>query len=155
MACACAFVRLHEQPIRCFVSNDISVAEPLYQDPQVCGLGIFCEQTNKQTPTLMLIRARSFSVVRLDNVMYGFDPHDDSDYLTIHGNDVWGNGERFFFFLLRGYPSTLVTSKLAPETSVLNGSIASFQKVRYGEFFLYCDAHGRYHCTSRQAASAW
>lgn len=28
-----------------------------------------------------------------DNVEYGFDPHDDSDYLTIHGNDVWGNGE--------------------------------------------------------------
>lgn len=28
-----------------------------------------------------------------DNVEYGFDPHDDSDYLIIHGNDVWGNGE--------------------------------------------------------------
>lgn len=27
-----------------------------------------------------------------DNVAYGFDPHDDSDYLTIEGNDVWGNG---------------------------------------------------------------
>lgn len=27
-----------------------------------------------------------------DNVEYGFDPHDDSDYLIIHGNDVWGNG---------------------------------------------------------------
>ncbi|CAM9140533.1 unnamed protein product [Laminaria digitata] len=27
-----------------------------------------------------------------DNVEYGFDPHDDSDYLTIVGNDVWGNG---------------------------------------------------------------
>lgn len=29
-----------------------------------------------------------------DNVEYGFDPHDDSDYLHIVGNDVWGNGER-------------------------------------------------------------
>ena len=28
-----------------------------------------------------------------DNVEYGFDPHDDSDYLHIVGNDVWGNGE--------------------------------------------------------------
>ncbi|CAM9851353.1 unnamed protein product [Pylaiella littoralis] len=27
-----------------------------------------------------------------NNVMYGFDPHDDSDYLHIVGNDVWGNG---------------------------------------------------------------
>ncbi|CAM9699219.1 unnamed protein product [Scytosiphon promiscuus] len=27
-----------------------------------------------------------------DNVEYGFDPHDDSDYLHIVGNDVWGNG---------------------------------------------------------------
>ncbi|CAN0151476.1 unnamed protein product [Ascophyllum nodosum] len=27
-----------------------------------------------------------------NNVEYGFDPHDDSDYLTIMGNDVWGNG---------------------------------------------------------------
>lgn len=32
--------------------------------------------------------------VLADNVEYGFDPHDDSDYLTIHGNDVWGNGEK-------------------------------------------------------------
>ena len=31
---------------------------------------------------------------RADNVEYGFDPHDDSDYLTIVGNDVWGNGEQ-------------------------------------------------------------
>lgn len=29
-----------------------------------------------------------------DNVEYGFDPHDDSDYLIIHGNDVWGNGKQ-------------------------------------------------------------
>ncbi|CAN0464397.1 unnamed protein product, partial [Discosporangium mesarthrocarpum] len=27
-----------------------------------------------------------------DNIQYGFDPHDDSDYLTIHDNEVWGNG---------------------------------------------------------------
>ncbi|CAM9326086.1 unnamed protein product [Ectocarpus sp. 12 AP-2014] len=27
-----------------------------------------------------------------ENVEYGFDPHDDSDYLHIVGNDVWGNG---------------------------------------------------------------
>lgn len=30
-----------------------------------------------------------------DNVEYGFDPHDDSDYLIIHGNDVWGNGKQW------------------------------------------------------------
>lgn len=30
---------------------------------------------------------------RTDNVEYGFDPHDDSDYIHIVGNDVWGNGE--------------------------------------------------------------
>lgn len=28
-----------------------------------------------------------------DNVEYGFDPHDDSDYIHVVGNDVWGNGE--------------------------------------------------------------
>lgn len=27
-----------------------------------------------------------------DNVQYGFDPHDDSDYLTIADNTVYGNG---------------------------------------------------------------
>ena len=27
-----------------------------------------------------------------DNVQYGFDPHDDSDYLTIADNKVYGNG---------------------------------------------------------------
>ncbi|CAM9705670.1 unnamed protein product, partial [Choristocarpus tenellus] len=27
-----------------------------------------------------------------DNEEYGFDPHDDSDYLTIHDNKVWSNG---------------------------------------------------------------
>lgn len=27
-----------------------------------------------------------------DNHVYGFDPHDDSDYLTIHNNTVWNNG---------------------------------------------------------------
>ncbi|CAM9798108.1 unnamed protein product [Discosporangium mesarthrocarpum] len=28
-----------------------------------------------------------------DNAWYGFDPHDDSDYLTIHDNTVWNNGK--------------------------------------------------------------
>lgn len=28
-----------------------------------------------------------------DNEWYGFDPHDDSDYLTIHNNQVWNNGK--------------------------------------------------------------
>ena len=28
-----------------------------------------------------------------DNVQYGFDPHDDSDYLTISGNTCYNNGE--------------------------------------------------------------
>ncbi|CAM9981622.1 unnamed protein product, partial [Discosporangium mesarthrocarpum] len=28
-----------------------------------------------------------------DNEWYGFDPHDDSDYLTIHRNKVYGNGK--------------------------------------------------------------
>ncbi|CAN0190743.1 unnamed protein product [Ectocarpus sp. 6 AP-2014] len=28
-----------------------------------------------------------------DNEWYGFDPHDDSDYLTIHNNLVWNNGK--------------------------------------------------------------
>ncbi|CAM9884349.1 unnamed protein product [Scytosiphon promiscuus] len=28
-----------------------------------------------------------------DNEWYGFDPHDDSDYLTIHNNRVWNNGK--------------------------------------------------------------
>ncbi|CAM9805394.1 unnamed protein product, partial [Discosporangium mesarthrocarpum] len=28
-----------------------------------------------------------------DNWLYGFDPHDDSDYLTIHNNSVWNNGK--------------------------------------------------------------
>ena len=27
-----------------------------------------------------------------DNIQYGFDPHDDSDYLTIANNEVYGNG---------------------------------------------------------------
>ena len=27
-----------------------------------------------------------------DNTAYGFDPHDDSDYLTIHDNVVYNNG---------------------------------------------------------------
>lgn len=35
-----------------------------------------------------------------DNVEYGFDPHDDSDYLHIVGNDVWGNGERVLLYCL-------------------------------------------------------
>ena len=26
------------------------------------------------------------------NTEYGFDPHDDSDFLTIHDNNVYGNG---------------------------------------------------------------
>lgn len=26
------------------------------------------------------------------NIQYGFDPHDDSDYLNIHDNEVWRNG---------------------------------------------------------------
>ncbi|CAM9368754.1 unnamed protein product, partial [Hapterophycus canaliculatus] len=26
-----------------------------------------------------------------DNIQYGFDPHDDSDYLTIAGNEVYNN----------------------------------------------------------------
>ena len=29
----------------------------------------------------------------LDNHVYGFDPHDDSDYLTISGNTCYDNGE--------------------------------------------------------------
>ena len=29
----------------------------------------------------------------LDNHIYGFDPHDDSDYLTISGNTCYNNGE--------------------------------------------------------------
>ena len=37
-----------------------------------------------------------------DNIGYGFDPHDDSDYLTIHNNHVYNNGwhgiSEFFFF---------------------------------------------------------
>lgn len=37
--------------------------------------------------------ARNVAVRWADNVEYGFDPHDDSDYLHIVGNDVWGNGE--------------------------------------------------------------
>ncbi|CAM9672153.1 unnamed protein product, partial [Discosporangium mesarthrocarpum] len=28
-----------------------------------------------------------------DNWWYGFDPHDDSDYLTIHNNEVYNNGK--------------------------------------------------------------
>lgn len=28
-----------------------------------------------------------------DNHIYGFDPHDDSDFITIQGNTVWNNGE--------------------------------------------------------------
>ncbi|CAM9998634.1 unnamed protein product, partial [Hapterophycus canaliculatus] len=28
-----------------------------------------------------------------DNYVYGFDPHDDSDYLTIRNNTVWNNGK--------------------------------------------------------------
>ena len=27
-----------------------------------------------------------------DNTAYGFDPHDDSDFLTIHDNTVYNNG---------------------------------------------------------------
>ncbi|CAN0251238.1 unnamed protein product [Ectocarpus fasciculatus] len=27
-----------------------------------------------------------------DNIGYGFDPHDDSDYITIHNNEVYNNG---------------------------------------------------------------
>lgn len=27
-----------------------------------------------------------------DNVGYGFDPHDDSDYVTINNNHVYNNG---------------------------------------------------------------
>ena len=27
-----------------------------------------------------------------DNIEYGFDPHDDSDYLNIHNNEVYRNG---------------------------------------------------------------
>ena len=27
-----------------------------------------------------------------DNSGYGFDPHDDSDFLTIHDNEVYDNG---------------------------------------------------------------
>ena len=27
-----------------------------------------------------------------DNIGYGFDPHDDSDYVTIHDNKVYNNG---------------------------------------------------------------
>ena len=27
-----------------------------------------------------------------DNILYGFDPHDDSDDLEIAFNEVWGNG---------------------------------------------------------------
>ena len=27
-----------------------------------------------------------------DNIGYGFDPHDDSDHLTIHNNHVYNNG---------------------------------------------------------------
>ena len=27
-----------------------------------------------------------------DNTAYGFDPHDDSDFLTIHDNEVYNNG---------------------------------------------------------------
>ena len=27
-----------------------------------------------------------------DNIQYGFDPHDDSDYLTIARNEVYNNG---------------------------------------------------------------
>ena len=27
-----------------------------------------------------------------DNTAYGFDPHDDSDFLTIHDSEVYDNG---------------------------------------------------------------
>lgn len=27
-----------------------------------------------------------------DNIQYGFDPHDDSDYINIVDNEVWDNG---------------------------------------------------------------
>lgn len=33
----------------------------------------------------------SYNVVH-DNIGYGFDPHDDSDDLTIHNNHVYNNG---------------------------------------------------------------
>ena len=32
-----------------------------------------------------------------DNHVYGFDPHDDSDYLTITDNTCFNNGEELFF----------------------------------------------------------
>lgn len=35
-----------------------------------------------------------------DNHQYGFDPHDDSDYLTISGNEVWNNVNHGKHFLI-------------------------------------------------------
>lgn len=54
---------------------------------------------------------------------YGFDPHDDSDYLTIIGNDVWGNGTSCLLWnsltFLAKYSFTLCTQRFSAKLSPL------------------------------------
>lgn len=41
----------------------------------------------------LFFRLSSTTTFFPDNHVYGFDPHDDSDYLTISGNTCYNNGK--------------------------------------------------------------
>lgn len=46
------------------------------------------------------------------SVMYGFDPHDDSDYLNIHDNKVYDNGDH-----------GIIASKRCSSVSIKNNEV--------------------------------
>lgn len=47
-----------------------------------------------------------------DNIEYGYDPHDDSDFLNIHDNEVWGNGNH-----------GIIASKRCNNVSIQNNTV--------------------------------
>lgn len=47
-----------------------------------------------------------------DNIEYGFDPHDDSDFINIHDNEVWGNGNH-----------GIIASKRCDRVSIQNNTV--------------------------------
>eukprot|EP00903_Cladosiphon_okamuranus_P011526 g10853.t1 len=72
-----------------------------------------------------------------DNVQYGFDPHDDSDYLTIAYNTVYGNGNH-----------GIIASKRCNNVKIYNNEVYGGGKEAVG-IFLHrssnkCEVYGNY-----------
>lgn len=58
-----------------------------------------------------------------DNIGYGFDPHDDSDHLTIHNNHVYNNGWHGISEFLHPIQSIPVQSNQSRKTATARNNM--------------------------------